>query len=176
MEPAVGCGCRNNSQGGLSSSRLFCPVQVDHAHERVQERIAVRTMISVSTASNEQADPSFPAGRRSVERATEGTASRKRSINLDGAEDLPNKPVASVEADCAGEQEEDNGRNKHVAKVEQRGDKLGDLKLGEKVEDRISEHVAGRGARREERAPPPVRRRGVTTHLHKHWKREGHGL
>ena len=78
------------------------------------------------------------------------------SVDLDGGEDLPHEPVACVEADGARGDEEDEGSDGHVAKVEQAGDKLCDLELGEEVEDRVGEHVAGGGAGGEEGAPPPV--------------------
>eukprot|EP00966_Prymnesium_polylepis_P037932 879947-Prymnesium_polylepis.1 len=62
---------------------------------------------------------------------------RAGSIHLDCAEDLPHEDIARVEADRAREQEENHGGDGHVAKVEQRRDKLGDLELRKKVEDRV---------------------------------------
>mmetsp|Transcript_27966 Transcript_27966/g.65311 ORF Transcript_27966/g.65311 Transcript_27966/m.65311 type:complete len:466 (-) Transcript_27966:756-2153(-) len=81
---------------------------------------------------------------------------RRRSVHLDGGEDLPYEPVAGVETDGAGQQEEDDGGDEHVPEIEERRDELGDLELGEEVEDGVGEHVPGRRARRQEGAPPPV--------------------
>ena len=78
------------------------------------------------------------------------------SVHLDRREDLPDEPVAGVEADGACGHEEDEGSDGHVAEVEEARDELCDLELCEEVEDGVGEHVARGGAGGEEGAPPPV--------------------
>ncbi len=77
-------------------------------------------------------------------------------LDLDGGVDLAHKEVARVEPDGAGEEEELQGHDERVAKVDHRRNKLGDLELREEVEHAVEEHVQRRGSRGQERAPPPV--------------------
>lgn len=68
---------------------------------------------------------------------------RRFSGDLDGGVDLEDKEVARVEADGAGEDEEGEGHDEGVAKVEDGRDEGGDVELGHKVEDTVEEHVEG---------------------------------
>ena len=64
--------------------------------------------------------------------------------------------VAGTEADGAGEEEESECHQRHVAEEQEARNQLDDLQLGEEIKDGIEIQVQGRRARRKESAPPPV--------------------
>ena len=71
-------------------------------------------------------------------------------VYLDCAIDLSYEPEARPEADAAREQEEYNGDDEHVPKVQRAGDETLDLQLGGEVPHCIEEQVQGGGAGAEE--------------------------
>jgi hypothetical protein len=66
-----------------------------------------------------------------------------RSINFDGCVDLADKEIAGIETDRARQAEEAVRDDEHVAKVHQHRDGLGDVQLGEEVEQGVQEEVQG---------------------------------
>jgi hypothetical protein len=77
-------------------------------------------------------------------------------IDFDRGVDLANKPIARVESNGTGENEERKGHDGGVAKVQQDRDEFGDFESGVKVNNRIAKHVKRRGTRCKIRAPPPM--------------------
>lgn len=76
--------------------------------------------------------------------------------DLDNAVDLSDEVVASEETDGSSQNKESDGHDAGVTEVEKYRDELGDLELGEEVEDGVKEHVEGRSSRGEVSSPPPV--------------------
>ena len=77
-------------------------------------------------------------------------------LNLDSAINFLDKEEAGIETNGPSKQEQLNGHDEGVAKVEKARKNLCDLQLREEVEDRVEEHVEGRSTRGKERSPPPV--------------------
>ncbi len=79
-----------------------------------------------------------------------------RSREMHARVNEAHKPQTRVEPDGAGQHEKRQAHDEAVAKVQQRGHEADDVQPRVEVENRVREHVPGRGARGQERAPPPV--------------------
>jgi len=66
-------------------------------------------------------------------------ANTTQLIDFDRRVNFVHEKVAGEEADCAGKDEESKGHQEHVAKEQKTRDKFDDLKLSEKVQNRIQE-------------------------------------
>lgn len=77
-------------------------------------------------------------------------------VNLNGRVDLPDEAVGGDEPDRAGHYGERDDHDGGVAKVEERGHKVGDLELVHEVKDGVEKDVDGAAGGDEQAPPPPV--------------------
>jgi hypothetical protein len=65
-------------------------------------------------------------------------------VDLDRSIDLSVEPVTRIKSNSSGDEEEGQGHDAHISKVDQRRQKLIDhIKLGQIIPDRVEESVAG---------------------------------
>lgn len=80
----------------------------------------------------------------------------RKLIDFDDTVDFSDEPEAGHESDGAGEEEKQEDHYKGVSEVEEGRGGVLYVELGDEVVAAVDEQVAGRGARAEEGAPPPV--------------------
>jgi len=80
----------------------------------------------------------------------------KNLFRFDGTVDLFDEEIASIKSDGARQDEETEGHDESVSKIEEDGDEFVDLEFCEEVEDGIKEHIECTGSRGQECSPPPM--------------------
>lgn len=80
----------------------------------------------------------------------------RKLIDFDDTVDFSDEPEAGHESDGAGEEEKQEDHYEGVSEVEEGRGGVLYVELGDEVVAAVDEQVAGRGARAEEGAPPPV--------------------
>jgi hypothetical protein len=81
---------------------------------------------------------------------------QKSLIDLNGPVNLANEPEAGPKADATREQEEREGDDEHVTKVEHGRYEACDLELRQEIPYSIKVHVQRSASAAQEAAPPPV--------------------